>query len=62
MTYDQAVARAERLNATRYKNSRIRVVPSLYGGTWVLIGEGRTKQMPDVEAFRTCYVPAKARE
>ena len=38
MTETQAIARAAKLNRTRYKKSRIKVRPEKCGQMWILIG------------------------
>lgn len=38
MTKKQAMLKAKRLNATRYKLSRLKVKPMKYGNVWVLVG------------------------
>lgn len=38
MNEKQAIEKAAKLNATRYRNSRIKVKPFKYGTIWILVG------------------------
>lgn len=41
MTKREAFKRADRKNSTQFANSRIKLKPVKFGGTWVLVGVPR---------------------